>query len=154
MRTAPPTPNPISMLAQVTNNNLPDPSLFSSIGWVCVILVCIVVGTNAVLDLWHKIQAKPTGADALKEANEIFAEKKRLEKLELDFAHYKEITEREAAIRRKGIYDKIDRSREEVLQRVDDTRKELEDKLKDVNARVDTIPDRVITTLRNTGAIQ
>lgn len=141
------------MFAEISNS-LPEPGHFASIGWVCVIVVAIIAGVRQVLGLWHDIKERPTGAEALQEARTVFASKEDLKRLEGEFRRHQELEAREAALRRKGIYDRLDRSREEVLQRMDDTRKELEDKLKDVHSRVDTIPDRIIATLRNTGAIE
>ncbi|HEY1170246.1 MAG TPA: hypothetical protein VGH19_02645 [Verrucomicrobiae bacterium] len=142
------------MIAEVVVNSLPEADHFASIGWVCVSVVAIIAGVRQVLGLWHEIKDRPTGAEVLKEANGTFASKEEFKRLEEEFRRHQEFELREAELRRKGVYDRLDKSREEVLQRVDDTRRELEDKLKVVHARVDTIPDRIIATLRNTGAIE
>ena len=41
---------------------LPDPSHFSSVGWVVVILVGLVMGARAVIGLWRDLQ-KPSGPE-------------------------------------------------------------------------------------------
>jgi vacuolar-type H+-ATPase subunit I/STV1 len=142
------------MLAEISQSFLPEPMGFASIGWVCVSVVAIIAGIRQGIGLVRDIKERPTGAEALREAHSVFASKADLKKLEEEFRRHQEFELREAELRRKGIYDRLDKSREEVLQRMDDTRKELEDKLKVVHARVDTIPDRIIATLRNTGAIE
>lgn len=143
------------MIAEVANS-LPvlEPNHFMAIGWVCVSVVAIIAGVRQVLGLWHEIKDRPTGAEVRLEAQGMYASKEEFKRLEEEFRRHQEFELREAELRRKGVYDRLDKSREEVLQRVDDTRRELEDKLKVVHARVDTIPDRVIATLRNTGAIE
>lgn len=54
------------MLAQVSNQflhtTLPDPQSPQAIGWVCIILVCILIGLNAALDFWRKL-TKPGGPE-------------------------------------------------------------------------------------------
>ncbi len=143
------------MIAEISSAlPLPEPNHFASIGWVCVSIVAIIAGVRQVLGLWHDIKEKPTGAEVLQKSHTMFASKEEFKRLEEEFRRHQEFELREAELRRKGVYDRLDKSREEVLQRVDDTRRELEDKLKVVHARVDTIPDRIIATLRNTGAIQ
>jgi len=143
------------VIAEISNAlPLPEPGQFAAIGWVCVSTVAIIAGVRQVLGLWHDIKEKPTGAEVLQKSHTMFVSKDVFNKLEEEFRRHQEFELREAELRRKGVYDRLDKSREEVLQRVDDTRRELEDKLKVVHARVDTIPDRIIATLRNTGAIE
>jgi hypothetical protein len=55
-------------------------------------------------------------------------------------------TEAHASARNKTIFDKIESIRKELDIKLEDTRREL-------SAKIDEMPDRVISTLRNTGAI-
>ena len=133
---------------------LPDPNHFASIGWVCVILVAIIVGVRQGIGLVRDLKEKPSSGEVMTQANATFATKQELERLEAEFKHYREQESIQAALRRKGIYDRLDGSRKEVLESVDKMRGDFDDKIKDVYNRVDTIPDRIIATLRNTGAIK
>jgi hypothetical protein len=58
----------------------------------------------------------------------------------------RESAERQRSITTAGIYNKMDSVRSELEGRIDDVRKELSEDIK-------CVPDRVITTLKNTNAI-
>lgn len=47
---------------------LPDPYHFSSIGWVCVVLVCIIIGVRQVVGLTRELKDKPSPGDVRHES--------------------------------------------------------------------------------------
>ena len=141
---------------------LPDPNNFASIGWVVVILASLAFGANAVLDLVDRVRGRndkptqieqPVSVELVEELHEKFAGKKEFEahqqETRSEFSRVtRERTEdlRLAAMSRRTMYDKQDVLRRELTERTDNVREEL-------SKKIDGIPERVIATLKNTGAI-
>lgn len=82
------------MLAQI---QLPDPNSFSSIGWIFVCLVGLVVGWNQIDDFIKRRQGKPANEE-LKGVADVMAQ--RMASVEAE--------QREAINRRRAMYSKIE----------------------------------------------
>lgn len=157
------------MLAEVASK-LPDPNAWQSIAWVAMTLLGILGALNQALSFWHKVMPRPSGAEALAQANTTFATKDELIRLEAEFKHYREQEATQAALRRKGIYDRLEQIRDKVLDevktvhgRADTLEKEMGavqatvehvgKQVGNLDVKLDGLEGRIITTLKNTGAI-
>lgn len=69
----------LTMLAQ-TQPPLPDPNHFASIGWVCVSLVCIILGLRAGIGLVRDMKDQPHPSVVQRESAEKFLPKTEFEK--------------------------------------------------------------------------
>lgn len=119
---------------------LPDASHFSSIGWVCVILVAIMAGINQGVDLYNKLKDRPTGAEALATAQGNFATQGALASLEAKI----ESQRKDSEASRARIYETMDKQRKELDVKISELKESLGDK-------IEVLPDRVISILKNTG---
>jgi uncharacterized membrane-anchored protein YhcB (DUF1043 family) len=63
-----------------------------------------------------------------------------------ELAHDRQANQEHASKRSETLFRKMDTTRTELDTKIEDTRRELSDK-------IDAMPERVITTLKNTGAI-
>ena len=133
------------ILLAETTPALPDPNLFSSIGWVCVILVSVIIGLRQGMAFIRELREKPNGAEALKEAYEKFATKEQvgsliseIEKVNTDLQAYKTTIIENGETRKNFIIGHIDDMRSEVQVRIDDTHR-----------RIDNIPSQIIAMMSN-----
>ena len=59
------------MIAEVIQL-LPDPNSFSSIGWVFVVIVCIIAGVRQIMGLLRDMKDKPAPSEVQREAASLF----------------------------------------------------------------------------------
>jgi hypothetical protein len=122
---------------------LPDPNHFSSIGWACVILVMIVTGIRQIVGLRNDLKDRPTGAEALATAQGNFATQGALTSLEVKIEEQRKASEESRA----RIYARMDKQREEFDAKLTDLGEALGNK-------IEVLPDRVISILKNTGNLR
>lgn len=124
------------MMAEV----LPDPSSFSSIGWVIVILAALAFGVNAVLDLVARMRGdspEPPNAQIQQSVKQLNARVKVLEewreriiaKLESDKMEMLEAGENRAS----RIHEHIESDRRERDAKIEALRKEVGDGFQNVS---------------------
>ena len=133
---------------------LPDPSHFSSIGWVTVILVSIIAGLNQGFRLTDRLTGRKQ--DLAPQPFAVTGTPLGNAEIQRDL---KSMNHRLKSLEdwRSDLTAKMDENKTEILaageeravriyDHVDSVRRELD-------AKIDAIPERVIATLKNTGAI-
>jgi len=107
----------------------------------------IVVLINAVIKLADRLRGKqpyPPNEILEKRVNGV---EETMNEIESRVERHREANDRAAQVRTAGIYTKVDQVRKESQEHTEAVRKELSDK-------IDGLPDRLIATLKNTGALR
>jgi hypothetical protein len=123
-------------------DTLPDPNSYAAIGWGCVILAAIAFGLNQGLELVNLARGKaPHPPNAQLEAA-VQAVAERVRALE----DWKE-----------SLMAKLDADKMDVLNagenRASGLHKHIEDDRKEVDRKIDNLPERIINILKQTGAL-
>ncbi len=130
----------IPMLAQ-----LPDPKSAESIGWVLIVIVAIIAGINQAMRLFRSFKESPP-------PHQTYATKEQHRELELKLDA--ELGRERSA--RKRIHEEIAALQANVAaikvatdSQATDTA-ELKERVAEINSRIDTMPQRIVSLLRET----
>lgn len=143
----------------LANAQLPDPQNFASIGWVIVIIGGLIWGLRNGIGFVRDLKDKPAPGDVQREAAAMFAQKRDLEahvattdsKFER-LAKQRDEDLKNAAAARKDMHEDIAAidSKVSALAATTDLQTGQLDRL---DKKLDGMPERVIATLKTTGAI-
>ena len=123
-------------------DTLPDPNSYAAIGWVLVILAAITYGLNQGWELVNRFRGaapEPPNGELKQSIKQLNARMKVLEDWRTQLTTKLESDKQE-------ILDKGEDRARRIYDHMEAVRKELDEKIGDV-------PDKVIATLRNAGAI-
>ena len=141
----------------MTNLNqigLPDPNHFASVGWVIVIVTCIIVMLSVVINFWRSITNQPTDmrvvTDCVKEAECDKRHKELQDKFETVESR-RIVDAKDAAGSRKGMYEEMKRLDDKLSRHIEEIRRELSQKIDD---KLDSLPMQIVTLLRNAREIK
>lgn len=123
------------------NPALPDPTQFTSLGWIMAALAALVIIVRNVIGLWRDV-SKPSGADAISHASTQFQPR----------GDY--ITRHELDMKLGELSAEIEGVREAVVECERRMGESSEDRIKGVHARLDSMPDRIIAQLSNLGVLR
>ena len=121
---------------------LPDPNTFSSIGWVVVIIAALAFGINAILELIARMRGEapaPPNGELKQSIKQLNARIKAME-------DWRDRLTAKMDDDKQEILDKGEDRARRIYEHIEAVRKELDEKIGDV-------PDKIIATLRNAGAI-
>ena len=114
---------------------LPDPQSFASLGWVVVILVALITGTNQAIRLLNSLKDKPTPLEVRTETLAQYVSK------EFCAAHHAQIEERLSRIETEA--GEFRGATREDLRELREMIKRLHDRLDPLMAKVNFIAGRV-----------
>lgn len=157
--------------------NLPDPNHFSSIGWLLVSLGALIFSANQALRFWDRMsgRSRPTSLSdqpiTVKGAPEfvlktecsqhmtgITREIVRIDgdvkRVDGDLQKFKADVIANGEKRKNFIVGLVEEKHNSSTSHIERVREELSADISKVHARVDTVPDRVIALLRNTGHLK
>ena len=129
-------------MIRILANTLPDPSNYAALGWGCVILATLAFGANQILELVNRARGKaphPPNAQ-LQEALAAVAERV------LALENWKE-----------ELITKLDQDKTAVIKAGEDRASKIHEHIeadrRDMEKKIDRLPESIISILRNTGAI-
>lgn len=124
---------PIGLMGMMAaaGGELPDPKLFSSIGWVCVILVSIMFGINQAIKLKNGLAGPPP-----QPPNQVLGVS--TQELQRRVAQVEQRVE-ESDRRRKALYDRIESSAVVTRESMEHLRVEIKRDIEGVHERVNAI---------------
>jgi hypothetical protein len=138
------------MLAQILPTTLPDPGHYSSIGWVCVIVFCLVAGARQITGFWRELRGKdpePPNEQLENSRRElerrVSAAESAIGEVWKNISHDRESGEENARSRSAGIYKKIDEVRAEVSGKVDELRNQMTMQFKDTERALGRIEGKL-----------
>lgn len=132
---------------------MPDPTSYPAIGWLCLAAFSVAGGINQLLRLLDRLKEKPIPAETYLTK----LEGKRMEETFharlADMQSRQEHSETQRTENHRALRAQLEEIREMVRDDVTRIHERIDNAAADTNSRIDGLPERVIATLRNTGAI-
>lgn len=122
------------MLAQLTDSLTPV-----NLGVLCIGLSAIIWGLRNAVGFWHDLKDKPSGADAIAKALEMFATKAEVDRLSREVGK----VDSDLQSLKKDITNNGEVRKNHILAVIDGVRKENSTQIESLHKRIDELPLKI-----------